>query len=53
MTTKSRNKAVSALLIGINAIFDTNRFEKGGPLASEFRMTLDKLERHLIVQLTG
>ena len=47
----NKRAPISELLLSMNAIFDTQRID--GALQQEFRMTLDKLEKLLIVQMTG
>ena len=52
MGKSSRRAPVSELLLGLNAIFDSQRLHQEEGLSSEFRITLDRIEKHLIVQMT-
>ena len=40
LADKSKRASISELLLGLNAIFDTNKLSGGTPLSQEFRMIL-------------
>ena len=44
---------ISGLLKGMNAIFDTSKMDPGSGLGEEFRKSLVRLEKSLIIQMTG